>query len=113
MELAERVVKDVTVLDLSGTLTSADVIALRDRMTGLLERGVKHVVVNLGELKYLDSSGLGELVGCQLRAIKAGATLKLANVSLRIQDLLLITSLIIVFESHESVTGAIESFQHS
>ena len=79
-------------------------------MDGLLERGVKRAVFDLAELKYIDSLGLGELVACQLRAIKAGATLRLANADLRVQDLLLITRLVTVFDAYHSLPAALESF---
>jgi anti-anti-sigma factor len=79
MELAERLVGDIAVISISETLTADDVPDLHRAMDAFLERGLKRAVFDLAELKYIDSLGLGELVACQLRAIKAGATLRLAN----------------------------------
>jgi anti-sigma B factor antagonist len=111
MELAEQRVGDITVISVRGTLTSSDAAELHDTMTGLLDRGVRRAIFDLADLRYLDSLGLGELVACQLRAIKAKARLRLANPDKRVQDLLLITRLITVFDAYDSVDAALESFQ--
>ena len=79
-------------------------------MAALLQGGHRHIVLNLGEVTYLDSAALGELVACQLRAVRMGATMKVANAGRRIQDLLLLTRLITVFDAHDSLEAAIESF---
>jgi anti-sigma B factor antagonist len=110
MELAERLVGDIAVISISETLTASDVTDLHRAMDALLERGVKRAVFDLAELKYIDSLGLGELVACQLRAIKAGVTLRLANADLRVQDLLLVTRLVTVFDAYYSLAAALESF---
>ena len=111
MQLAEQRVGDITVVSVGGTLTSSDAAELHEAMTVLLDRGVTRAIFDLAELKYLDSLGLGELVACQLRAIKAKARLRLANPDKRIQDLLLVTRLITVFDAYDSVDAALESFR--
>ena len=111
MQLAERLVGDIAVISISETLTADDVPDLHRAMDALIERGVTRAVFDLAELKYIDSLGLGELVACQLRAIKAGATLRLANADLRVQDLLLVTRLVTVFDAYHSLPAALESFE--
>lgn len=111
MDLAERRIGDVAVVDIGGTLTSSDAAELRQAMTTLIERGESKVVLDLAELRYLDSLGLGELVACQLRAIKARTKLRVANPDARVQDLLLVTRLITVFEAYDSLAAALESFE--
>lgn len=110
MELAERRIGEIVVVSLGGTLTSSDAADLRQAMTTLLERRATRVILDLEELRYLDSLGLGELVACQLRAIKANTRLRVANASAHVQDLLLITRLITVFEAYDSLAAALESF---
>jgi anti-sigma B factor antagonist len=110
MKLARRQIGDAMVVDFSGRATDTDG-ALRDAMAKLLEEGHRRVVFNLADLEYLDSTALGELVACQLRAIRAGTALKLANAGRRMNDLLVMTRLITVFDSYESVPAAIESFE--
>jgi anti-sigma B factor antagonist len=113
MDLAERLVGDIVILSIGGTLTSSDVADLHHSMTALVERGVTRAVIDLAELKYLDSLGLGELVACQLRAVKANMTMRLANADARVQDMLLITRLITVFDAYDSLPAALESFDEN
>lgn len=110
MQLATRQIGDVTVVDFSGRATDTDG-ALRDAMARLLEQGRRYIVFNFADLEYLDSTALGELVACQLRAIRTGSALKLANAGRRMNDLLVMTRLITVFDAYESVPAAIESFK--
>ena len=110
MKLAKRQIGDVTVVDFSGRATDTDG-ALRDAMATLLAQGHRRLVFNFADLEYVDSTALGELVACQLRAIRAGTALKLANAGRRMSDLLVTTRLITVFDAYESVTAAIESFE--
>jgi anti-sigma B factor antagonist len=110
MDLSERRVGDIAVIGVAGSLTSSDSRELRQAMTALIESGTTRVVFDLAELEYLDSLGLGELVACQLRAIKAAMTLRVANADARVRDMLLITRLITVFDSYESLAAALDSF---
>lgn len=109
MTLATRQVDSVTVVEFSGRAIDTDG-ALRDAMAKLLEQGHRRIVFNFAELEYLDSTALGELVACQLRAIRSGSALKLANARRRVYDLLVMTRLITVFDSYPSVPEAIQSF---
>jgi anti-sigma B factor antagonist len=102
----------VTVLELKGTITlgSGDV-NMRDRIKELLGQGHKQIVIDLGEVSFMDSTGLGELVAAYTTARHQQATLKLANLTKKIKDLLSITQLAAVFESYESLDEAVASFK--
>jgi anti-sigma B factor antagonist len=108
--MSERSIGDVIVIDLVGALTSNDAAELHEAMSRLLARGHKKIVFDLARLTYIDSLGLGELVACQLRAIKNDQSLRLANADSRVQDVLLVTQLITVFDAYDSLESALESF---
>jgi anti-sigma B factor antagonist len=111
MHLVTRQLGDVTVVDFSGRATETDG-AVRDAMAKLLAEGRRRIIFNFANLEYLDSTALGELVACQLRAIRAGTALKFANAGQRMNDLLVMTRLITVFDAYESVPAAVESFEN-
>ena len=113
MQFSDRIVAGITVVDITGTLKGSDNLLLRERMAGLLKDGHRRFILNFAELSYLDSAALGELIACQLRASKAGGTMKLANAGRRIQDLLLLTRLITVFDAHDSLQAALESYKEA
>ena len=102
----------VTVLELKGTITlgSGDV-NMRDKIKELLGQGHKQIVIDLGEVSFMDSTGLGELVAAYTTARHQQATLKLSNLTKKIKDLLSITQLAAVFESYESLDEAVASFK--
>src|SRR5687767_7451865 len=103
MRISERRTGNVVVVDLSGKLTCTDGPGLvKDKVTSLVHQGHKNIVLNLAEITYVDSSGLGELVACFLTAERAGSLIKLANAGYRMHDLLVLTKLLTIFESHES-----------
>ena len=111
MRISERRVGEVVVVNLAGKLTCTDGPGLvKDKVTSLVYTGQKNIVLNLADITYVDSSGLGELVACHLTAERGGATIKLANAGYRMQDLLVLTKLLTIFESHRSETTAVESF---
>ena len=111
MEIAERTVSDVTVLDLRGkmTLGEGDEL-LKDRINNLLSSGRKKLVLNLEGVPYIDSAGLGEIVRTYTTVSRQGGSLKLLNLTKRIEDLLSITKLLTVFDTFESEADAIKSF---
>jgi anti-sigma B factor antagonist len=112
MQLRERRIGEVTVLDVVGRLTVKDDLGrLKEKVTSLIFKGHKNIVFNLGELSYVDSSGLGELVACHTTAWRGGATVKLANAGHRLQDLLVLTKLLTIFDSYESESAALDSFR--
>ena len=100
MQISERTVGDVVIVDVSGKITLGDGgdVALKDKMRSLIQQGHKKVLLNLGEVSYVDSAGLGEIVQSYATVTKNGGTLKLLNVTKRIKDLLSITKLLTVFE---------------
>lgn len=110
MQMSERQVGDVTVLDLSGKLTLTDSAGrLKDKVNSLIFQGNKKVVLNLGELSYMDSSGLGEIVACHTTVSRGGGTIKLANIGGRIKDLLVMTKLLTVFDCYDTEQEALSA----
>jgi len=94
----------VTVLELKGTITlGGGDVTMRDRIKELLGQDRKKIVIDLGEVSFMDSTGLGELVAAYTTARHQQATLKLANLTKKIKDLLSITQLAAVFETDESL----------
>lgn len=111
MDIKERVVNGVSVLDLSGKIVLGEGDGqIRDRIKDLLADGQKRILLNLGEVNYIDSAGLGALISSYTTTKRQGGNLKLVNLTRRIQDLLAITKLITVFETHENEADAIASF---
>lgn len=112
MELSQRNLENVTILDLSGRLTSTDGAGrLKEKVTSLIFEGQKNIILNLGNLTYMDSAGLGEMVACHSTAAKSGGAVKLANTTGKLKDLLAITKLVTVFDAHDTEAQAIASFQ--
>jgi len=111
MEIAERTVSDITVLDLKGkmTLGEGDEL-LKDKINSLLAAGKKKLVLNLEGVPYIDSAGLGEIVRTFTTVSRQGGSLKLLNLTKRIEDLLSITKLLTVFETFDTEAEAIKSF---
>jgi len=111
MEIAERTVSDITVLDLKGkmTLGEGDEL-LKDKVNSLVNQGHKKIVLNLAEVPYIDSAGLGEVVRTYTTVSRQGGSLKLLNLTKRIEDLLSITKLLTVFETFDTEAEAIKSF---
>ena len=114
MQILERNVGDVKVLDLKGkiTLGEGDEL-LKDKVNSLVNQGNRKIVLNLAEVPYIDSAGLGEIVRTYTTVSRQGGSLKLLNLTKRITDLLSITKLLTVFETFESENDAIRSFSAS
>src|SRR5437764_461740 len=112
MHISERNVGDVVVVEISGKVTLGDGgdAMLKDKMRSLVQQGHKKVLLNLGDVSYVDSAGLGEIVQAYATLTKNGGKLKLLNTTKRIKDLLAITKLLTVFECHESEAEALKSF---
>jgi len=111
MQIEERAVGDVTVLDLKGrvTLGEGDEL-LKDKVNSLINQGRRKLVLNLADVPYIDSAGLGEIVRTYTTVSRQGGSLKLLNLTKRITDLLSITKLLTVFETFESEDDAVKSF---
>jgi anti-sigma B factor antagonist len=111
LTMAERHVGTVTVLDLAGKLTIDEgAQRLKDKINSLIMQGRTAVVLNLADVSYIDSGGLGQLVACYGSLARRGA-LKLLHVSKRNHDLLSITRLVTVFDTFDSEDEALKSFQ--
>jgi anti-sigma B factor antagonist len=107
----EREAGDVTILDLTGKITIGEgSVQLREAVRGLLERGKKKLLINLGGVDYVDSSGIGELVSCYTTTKNQGGQLKLLNLTKKIKDLLQITKLLTVFETYDDEAEAVKSY---
>ena len=111
MQIEERTAGDVTVLDLKGkiTLGEGDEL-LKDKVNSLVNQGHKKIVLNLADVPYLDSAGLGEVVRAYTTVSRQGGALKLLGLTKRITDLLAITKLLTVFETFDSEDEAVRSF---
>jgi anti-sigma B factor antagonist len=102
---------DVTVLDLNGKVTIGEgSVALRSVIRRVLGEGKNKILLNLGSVGYIDSSGIGELVSSFTAVNQEGGTLKLLNLTEKIQDLLAITKLLTVFDVYEDEGEALSSF---
>ena len=111
METKSRQVGDVVVLDISGRITHGEGnVMLREIVRDLADKGTHRIVLNLREVHYIDSSGLGELVKTHTTLHNKGGELKLANLSQRIHDLLEMTRLAAVFDIQKDETSALQSF---
>jgi anti-sigma B factor antagonist len=111
MEINERTVGALTILDLSGKLTIRDgAQLLKDKIESLVFQKRDQIIVNLAAVPYIDSGGLGQLVACYTSLRRAGGRLTLLNLNTRNHDLLSITKLVSVFETFDSERDAIESY---
>ena len=112
MHLEQRNAGDVVIVTVNGDInmsTGGDVV-LKDKIGSLLQQGHKKLLVDLGGVAMMDSTGLGSLVQCYATASNRGAVLKLARVTKRINDLLVVTKLVTVFETFETEAAALASF---
>src|SRR5713101_5888895 len=114
MQIEERHVGDVIVLDLKGkvTLGEGDEL-LKDKVNSMVNQGHKKIILNLADVPYIDSAGLGEIVRTYTTVSRQGGGLKLLNLTKRITDLLSITKLLTVFETFDSENDAVRSFSAS
>ncbi|KXK02123.1 MAG: anti-anti-sigma factor family protein [Acidobacteria bacterium OLB17] len=109
--ITERQAGDVTILDLDGKVTIGEgSVALRTAIRRVLGEGKNRILLNLGGVGYIDSSGIGELVSSFTAVNKEGGTLKLLNLTQKIQDLLAITKLLTVFDVYEDEAAALASY---
>ena len=111
MKVTTRQVDGITILDLSGRITLGEgSVQLRDAVRDLLAKGQKQILLNLGDVNYIDSSGIGELVSAYTAVHNQGGELKLLNLTKKVHDLLQITKLYTVFDIKDDEASAIASF---
>ncbi len=112
IKASTRLVNGVTIVDLSGRITLGEGSSiLRETVRDLISKGQKNILLNLGDVTYIDSSGIGELVSSYTSVSNQGGKLKLLNLQKKVHDLLQITKLYTVFEVHTDEAAAIRSFQ--
>ena len=112
LKLAKRTVDGILAIECNGRIVFGDESALlRDEVKKAIAEGQKRIVLNLGEINYIDSGGLGTLVALHTTAHNAGGTIKLANLTKRVGDLMQVTKLLTVFDVHDSEYKALESFR--
>ena len=112
MQIDQRAVGDVVVLDLKGRVTMGEGDELlKDKVNSLVNQGHKKIVLNLAEVPYIDSAGLGEIVRTYTTISRQGGQLKLLNLTKRIEDLLSITKLLTVFDTYDNEAEAVKSYK--
>jgi anti-sigma B factor antagonist len=111
MKSSTRQIDGVTIVDLSGRITLGEgSVVLRDTVRDLLGKGNKRILLNLGDVNYIDSSGIGELVSAFTTVRNQGGDLKLLNLTKKVHDLLQITKLYTVFDVKDDETAAVKAF---
>lgn len=114
LKISSRTVDGILVLTCSGRIVFGEESSLlRDTVKQGIQNNNKKTVLNLGEVNYIDSGGLGTLVALHTTAHNAGTTIKLANLTKRVGDLLQVTKLLTVFDVHNSEYEALESFRNA
>ena len=112
MKVTTRQVDGVTILDLSGRITLGEgSVQLRDAIRDLLAKGSKLILLNLADVNYIDSSGIGELVTAFTTARNSGGEVKLLHLTKKVHDLLQITKLYTVFDVKDDEASAVKSFK--
>jgi anti-sigma B factor antagonist len=110
MNIVERMLNDVTVLDLDGNLALEGNAQFRKFTAGAIDAGARKLIINMARVPYMDSSGLGELISCYTTLQRMSGRIKLLHLSDRLQHLLVITKLTTVFETFDSEPAAVASF---
>ena len=111
LDVKERQAGDVTILDLSGEVRIGEgSVSLRDSIRKLADGGKKNILLNLGGVKYIDSTGIGELIANYTTVSRQGGQLKLIKLTDRVQNLLVITKLLTVFDAYDDEAEALQSF---
>ncbi len=112
MKIKEKIEGDVAILTVSGNMMGGpETTSLHEKVKSLMSDGIKKMVIDLSKVKWMNSSGLGVLMSCWGSLRKDGGNLKLANVSEKIDSLLMITQLVQFFETYETVDRALASFK--
>lgn len=111
MQIKGRQAGEVSILDVKGKITIGEgSIEIRNAVRDLLQQGKKDILLNLGNVSYVDSSGIGELVSCYTTVTNQGGQLKLLNLTKKLQELLAITKLLTVFDHYTDEGAALGSF---
>jgi len=113
LKIDTREVAHITILDIKGRIVLGEEIhSLRDAVRGLVAQGKKKIILNLADVDYIDSSGVGELVGSFTTVRNAGGELKLLNLTQKVHDVLYVTKLYTVFDIKDDEFTAVKSFDY-
>jgi anti-sigma B factor antagonist len=111
LNIQTRDLKNVSVISLEGRITLGEAAsALRDAVKGAIARGARNLVLNLQKVQYVDSAGLGELVGIYVTARNQGGEVKLSGINAKLHGLMQVTKLHTVFDVYEDETAAVAAF---
>jgi len=113
MQLDQRVVGQVAIVTVTGdiTLNKGGDVLLKDKVQSLIQQGSKNILLDLSGVSYVDSTGLGELVQAYATTKNRGGALKLLSVTKRLEDLLIVTKLLTVFDTLDAEADALASFK--
>lgn len=113
MQIEQRSSGDVAIVGIRGdiTLSKGGDVLLKDKIQSLLQQGHRKIVLDMGNVSYVDSAGLGQLVQVYATTSHLGGSLKLLNLTKRLRDLLVLTKLLTVFDAYDSESDAIASFK--
>jgi len=112
LKIDSHTAQDITILGCSGRIVfGVETTTLREQVQGLLDAGMKKIVLNLGGISYIDSSGVGTLVALYTHAQKAGGSIKLANLTQKVGDVLQVSKLLTVFDVYDSEEKAIQALR--
>jgi anti-sigma B factor antagonist len=113
MQIEQRSSGDVAIVGISGdiTLSKGGDVLLKDKIQSLLQQGHRKIVLDMGNVSYVDSAGLGQLVQVYATTSHLGGSLKLLNLTKRLRDLLVLTKLLTVFDAYDSESEAVGSFK--
>ena len=112
MQIGQRMVGDIVVVEVTGdiTLSKGGDVLLKDKVQSLLQQGHRKLLLDLGNVSYVDSAGLGQLVQIYATTSHLGGSMKLLRLTKRLKDLLVLTKLLTVFEAYDTEAEAIASF---
>jgi anti-sigma B factor antagonist len=112
MQLEQRIADNIAIITVKGdiTLNKGGDVLLKDKVQSLIQQGHKNIVIDLGGVAYVDSAGLGQLVHAYATTKNKGGALKLVNVTKKLQDLLVVTKLLTVFDTFDTESAALASF---
>jgi anti-sigma B factor antagonist len=113
MQIDQRMSGDVAIVAISGdiTLSKGGDVILKDKIQSLLQQGYRKLLLDMGNVSYVDSAGLGQLVQVYATTSHLGGSLRLLNLTKRLKDLLVLTKLLTVFDTYEDEAEAIASFE--
>ena len=112
MNIEVRTVGDIKIIDWNGKITLGEgTLAVRKMVRDIVNAGTKKIILNLAEVNYIDSAGVGELMAAYTSVTNSGGKLKLLNLTKKLQEVLAITKLLTVFDVFNNEKAAVDSFK--